>query len=68
MNLKEIGIDMRNWVDLVHGSPCECSIEPTGFISHGLVSFMFIFLIVVCNLSMRKVDALTAKSLFIRFV
>jgi len=36
MNLKEIGIDMRNWVDLVHGSLCDCGIKPPGFISHGV--------------------------------
>ena len=32
MDLKEIGINSRNWVDLAldrdHWSPCECSIEP----------------------------------------
>ena len=35
MDLKEIGINLRNWVDLaqVYGileNPCECGIEPPG--------------------------------------
>ena len=38
MDHKEIGINMRNWVDLaqyrVYWSPCDCGIEPPGSISH----------------------------------
>ena len=36
MNLKEIGINTRNWVDLAQGreSPCECGIEPPRSLSH----------------------------------
>ena len=38
MNPKEIGIIKRNWVDsaLCRESPCECSIEPSGSIIHGV--------------------------------
>ena len=41
MYLKEIGIYMRNSVDLAQDrdlleSPCECGIEPTGSMSHGV--------------------------------
>ena len=40
MDLKETGINMRNWVDLPQDrdlvSPCECSIEPLGSIKHGV--------------------------------
>ena len=40
MNIKEIDINTRNWVDSAQDtlleSPCECSIEPPGFISHGV--------------------------------
>ena len=41
MDHKEIGINMRIWVDSaqVYGlseSLCECEIEPPGFISHGV--------------------------------
>ena len=38
MDLKEIGINARNWVDSTQESPCECCIEPPGSISNG-VSF-----------------------------
>ena len=38
MDLKEIGINTRNWVDSSQDipilSPCECGIGPSGFISH----------------------------------
>ena len=34
MDLKELGINTRNWVDSVQESPCECGIEPPGTISH----------------------------------
>ena len=39
MELKEIGINMRNWVDLPQDrdfleGPCECCIEPPGSISN----------------------------------
>ena len=38
--LKEIGINTRNWVDLIQGRnywrACECSIEPPGYIIHGV--------------------------------
>ena len=40
MDLEEIGINTRNWIDSaedrVTESPCECSIEPPGAISHGV--------------------------------
>ena len=39
MDLKEIGINLRNWFDLdmdLLESPCECSIEPPDSISHGV--------------------------------
>ena len=43
MNLKEIGINKRNWVDSAEDryyleSPCECDIEPPGSVSHGVRS------------------------------
>ena len=37
MDLKEIGINTRNVIDLAQGlleSPCECGIEPPDSISH----------------------------------
>ena len=39
IDLKQIGIDTRNWVDSAQDkglleSPCECGIEPSGFIRH----------------------------------
>ena len=38
IHLKEIGINMRNWVDLTQDreSPCECGIETPGTIIHGV--------------------------------
>jgi hypothetical protein len=39
MYLKQIGVDMRNWVDSAQRlleSPCECGIEHPGSISHGV--------------------------------
>ena len=41
MDLEEIGINTRNWVDSAQNrdyleSPCECGIEPPGSISHGV--------------------------------
>ena len=41
MDLEEIGISAGNWVDLAQDrnlleSTCECGIEPTGSISHGV--------------------------------
>ena len=41
MDLKEIGINAGNWVDSAQDrnfleSPCECGIEPPGYISHGV--------------------------------
>ena len=35
MNLKEIGIDMRNWVDSAQDK--ECGTESYGSISHGII-------------------------------
>ena len=44
MDLKEIGINTRNWVDSAqdrdYWSPCECGIEPPGSISHGVNKIM----------------------------
>ena len=37
MELTEIGIDTRNWLDSAENSPFECDIEPPGFISHGVI-------------------------------
>ena len=37
MDLKEISINMRNWIDLAHDRdycPCECDTEPLGSMSH----------------------------------
>ena len=36
MDIKEIGINTRDWVDSAKDIPCECGIEPPGFISHGV--------------------------------
>ena len=41
MDLKEIGVNMRNWIDFSSGwglleSPCECGVESPGPISHGI--------------------------------
>ena len=41
MDLDEIGISAGNWVDSAQDrdlleSPCECGIEPTGSMSHGV--------------------------------
>ena len=37
MDHEEIGIIVDNWVDSgLLESPCECGIEPPGFISHGV--------------------------------
>ena len=41
MDLREIGINMRNWVDSSQDidlleSPCECIIELAGSISYGV--------------------------------
>ena len=42
MNLKEIGISTRNWVDSAQDrecwrGPCDCGIKPPGSISHGVI-------------------------------
>ena len=36
MNLKEVGVNTRNWVDLTQllESPCECGVETMSIISH----------------------------------
>ena len=41
MNLEEIGINADNWVDSAQdkeylASPCECGVDPSGYISHGV--------------------------------
>ena len=37
MDLEEIGISARNWVDSAQDrNYCECGIEPMGSISHGV--------------------------------
>ena len=37
MDLKEIGANTRNRVDSVQNrDPCECDIEPTGSVNHGV--------------------------------
>ena len=41
MNLKEMGVNTRNWIDSAQDwdcweSPCECDIEPPGSIIHGV--------------------------------
>jgi hypothetical protein len=36
MDLKEIGVSVRSWIDSGQDSPCECGIEPSDFIRHGV--------------------------------
>ena len=41
MDLKEIGINTRNWIDSAQdrdllSSPCECGIQRPGSINHGI--------------------------------
>ena len=41
MDLEEIGINGKNWIDSAHDRdywtiPCECGIEPPGSISYGV--------------------------------
>ena len=40
MDLKEIGVNAKNWIDSAQKglleSPCECSIEPRGSINYGV--------------------------------
>ena len=41
MDLKEIGVNTRNWVDSAQNkglleSPCECDIKRSGSLSHGV--------------------------------
>ena len=39
MDLKEIGVNTRNWIDSGQDAdyyPCECSIEPPGFMYNGV--------------------------------
>jgi hypothetical protein len=48
INLKEMGINMRNWVNLAKdkdywNAPCECGIEPLGSISHGVSYYYVLF-------------------------
>ena len=38
MDLKEIGVNTRNWVDSAQASPCECGFKPPGSIIHGVFS------------------------------
>ena len=40
MDLKEIGINTRNWA-VSSQSSCECGIEPPGSISQGVSKFIF---------------------------
>ena len=40
MDLKEIGINTRNWVDSAQDRDCEYDIEPPGSISH-VVSIVY---------------------------
>ena len=41
MDIRKTGINTRNLVDSprskIIGEPCECGIEPPGFISHGVI-------------------------------
>jgi hypothetical protein len=39
MDLKEIGINTRNWVDSAQDRTRECAIEPPGSIRHGVNYF-----------------------------
>ena len=51
MDLKEIGINTRNWVDSKIGiirDPCEYGIEPPGSISHGVSYYYYILKISLC--------------------
>ena len=36
MDLEEIGINAGNWVNSAQDRNCECGIESTGYISHGV--------------------------------
>ena len=43
MDVKEIVVNMKNWIDSAEErnffqSPCECGNEPSGSISHGVSS------------------------------
>ena len=38
MDLTEIGVITRNWIDSTQEGPCECGIEPLGSINHGLLN------------------------------
>ena len=51
-NLNEISINTRNWVDSVKDwdywrAPCECGIEPTRSVSHGVSQLDIIYEIVI---------------------
>ena len=35
MDLKEIGVSVKSWIDSALESPIETVFEPLGFISHG---------------------------------
>ena len=37
MDLKEIGVNMRNYIDSARDRECECGIETAGSIRQGLV-------------------------------
>ena len=41
MIIKEIGVSMRNWIDLTDDRNCECDIQPSGFINHGVSYLMY---------------------------
>ena len=36
MDLREIGINARNWVDSARDSTCKCGIQPPGSIGYGV--------------------------------
>ena len=36
MNLKEMDVNTRNWVDSAQDRDCKCGIEPPDSISHGV--------------------------------
>ena len=56
MDLKEIDIHMRNWVnsgqDRDYWSPSKCAIEPPGFISHGVSYLKYVYMYVYAFLCM----------------
>ena len=60
MDLEEIGINTRNWVDLALECSCESGVEPPGSISHGVGSYIIanITLVLQLFLTLQKLELL----------